>query len=217
MITELGHIAARMRWGVRRIPWTAWARFSLLLIDRAFGERGTPTLNRERVRRVIFVCQGNIMRSAFAAAFWDQCVQPFGREIAVVALSAGTDAKPGRGADPTAIAAADNLEVSLASHRAMPLSQLTFSASDLIVAFDCENEAVIRGRIGNDAGTQTLLLGDLDVDARGLEVEVRDPWGKAPDEVVKTFARISNLVALLSERLAGGSATADARFKKPSE
>ena len=90
------------------------------------------------VRTVLFVCHGNIMRSAFAAAYLrNRC----GASVQV--LSAGVRAKTGKPADRRALEVASDFGISLQEHTASRLSQESIDLADLIVVMDYTNEAML--------------------------------------------------------------------------
>jgi protein-tyrosine-phosphatase len=193
----------RWRWGRRRITAGSRALFTRLLWRRLTRRAVVPAL-AEPVSRVIFVCHGNIMRSAFAQAYWQQRIHaPATRPLAVA--SAGSSARAGRAAHADAIAAADSLGLSLAAHSATPLAQLVPQSGDLFVAFDCENEADLLRATATVPGAHVLLLGDLEFPGT-LHAEITDPWGKGPDTTRRTFERIVRLLQQLAARI--GATTA---------
>lgn len=152
------------------------------------------------MRRVVFVCHGNIMRSAFAAAYWEQRVVS-GISTRIPVCSAGTDARSGRAAHELAVAGANALEVDLSRHQATPLASMSLAAGDLLVGFDCENVVLLKARAGQATNVQVLLLGDLDESGGTLEAEVRDPWGTTTEATRDTFQRITRLIDRLEVQL----------------
>src|SRR6266404_712562 len=73
--------------------------------------RGEPGLPEGRLNRVLVLCHGNICRSPFAEALLAA------RVPALEVRSAGLHAGDGNPADPSAIACAERMGVSLAAHR----------------------------------------------------------------------------------------------------
>lgn len=90
----------------------------------------------------LFVCFGNIMRSAMAEAFMRRSIHDLGvNEENVQILSAGLHATPGRETHPWALQAAAELGVSLAEHRARLLTPEMVEQADCILAMDFQNQA----------------------------------------------------------------------------
>jgi protein-tyrosine phosphatase len=113
----------------------------LRLLD-AFGIR---TSNRRRVpvsaRSFLFVCYGNIMRSAMAEFLMKHALIEAGAEEPVQIMSAGLHANAGREAHPWALEASADLGISLAEHRAKQLAPEMVMQADCIFAMDFQNMA----------------------------------------------------------------------------
>ena len=94
-------------------------------------------------RSFVFVCFGNIMRSAMAEFLMRKALDETGsvemEKIRIV--SAGLHASPGREAHPWAQAAAAELGVSLAMHHAKLLTREMVDQADAIFAMDFQNKA----------------------------------------------------------------------------
>lgn len=95
------------------------------------------------IRSFVFVCFGNIMRSAMAEALMRKALNETApaelEKIRIV--SAGLHANPGRQAHPWMQEAATDLGISLATHRAKLLTREMVDASDAIFAMDFQNKA----------------------------------------------------------------------------
>lgn len=93
-------------------------------------------------RSFLFVCFGNIMRSAMAEGFMRRAIDDLGvNQPAVRILSAGLHAVAGRETHPWALEAAAELGVSLGEHRARPLAPEMIEQADCILAMDFQNKA----------------------------------------------------------------------------
>lgn len=101
-----------------------------------------------RVRRLVFVCHGNICRSAMGDAV--------ARHLNMVTSSCGLHASPGKPADPRAICFATHAGIDLGYHRSVRADQMKFSESDLVIAME---PAHIRGLVGLVGNAQLTLLG----------------------------------------------------------
>lgn len=178
----------------------------------------------EREGRLIFVCHGNIMRSAFAAAVARQTVPQHARDV----QSCGTHANSGGLAERTALVVAEEMGVSLEEHRSSNFTDLQLSADDLVVCMDRGNEARVIHYLGQ--GRRVFLVGDIDVLARAehaqpvaagmqtgsqgetvpggrlgtadgaWEREVPDPFGKGAEVTREAFARLSQRAAWWARR-----------------
>jgi protein-tyrosine-phosphatase len=112
---------------------------------------GVRTANQRLVppsaRSFVFVCYGNIMRSAMAEFLMRQALNEAGLEPPnakpeqVRIVSAGLHASAGREGHPWAQQAAADLGVSLANHRAKPLTREMVEQADCVLAMDFQNKA----------------------------------------------------------------------------
>jgi protein-tyrosine-phosphatase len=106
---------------------------------RAENQRVVPP----SARRFVFVCFGNIMRSAMAEFLLQKAVSETAPEQIekVHIVSAGLHANPGREAHPWMQEAATDFGISLATHRAKLLTRAMVDAADAIFAMDFQNKA----------------------------------------------------------------------------
>jgi len=107
--------------------------------------------------RVVFVCQGNICRSPFAAAL---LAARLGAEREVRVESAGVIPQPGRPTPPFGLQAAAGLGVDLTEHRSVWLSRAMVDAASLLVGFDEATRTAVLDRYP-DVRVPMVLLGDL--------------------------------------------------------
>ena len=146
---------------------------------------------------VLFVCHGNVMRSAFAAALWEArpVRTPDGR--ASKALSGGMHTRAGRPAEPQAVQVASEFAILLAHHRSTPVDAALIQASELIFAMDLMNAADLMACFPA-ARNQIFLLGAL---GGGSQVDIPDPYGAELPEVRACFRRIDACVAAVARHL----------------
>jgi protein-tyrosine-phosphatase len=116
-----------------------YARLRLLDIlgIRTANQRVVPSA----ARSFVFVCHGNIMRSAMAEFLMRKALREAGLEKEVRIMSAGLHASPGREAHVWAQEASADLGISLADHRAKPLTQDMVDQADCLFAMDFQNKA----------------------------------------------------------------------------
>jgi protein-tyrosine phosphatase len=188
-------------------------------IERLNSALGVPNT------RLVFVCHGNIMRSAFSAQVARAAV-PYAADRIV---SSGTHANPGREAEPTALAVAASLGVDISNHQASSLAGIGLSDSDLVICMDRGNEARVLQFLGQ--GQRVFLVGDIDelsaghwphgavvhsgagraanetacgapIDAVAGDDgrEVPDPYGKGPDVTRRAFLRLRSRAELWARR-----------------
>jgi len=136
--------------------------------------------------RLVFVCYGNIMRSAFAEA-WARRVRP---ELAARVSSAGTNARTGREAEPTAQAVATQFGVALDAHRATALTERAIGDDDVVVCMDWLNVARARVQLPSSAHARVFLVGDVAKARRVLP----DPYGHGAARTHVAFAWLRETV-----------------------
>lgn len=110
--------------------------------------RSLQTPDWTRVRRLVFVCHGNICRSALGDAV--------ARTHGARAVSCGLHACPGRPADPRTVAYAARHGIDLAKHESARADQLQFTGEDLIVAMEPAHLVGLADLMGE---AQVTLLG----------------------------------------------------------
>jgi protein-tyrosine-phosphatase len=148
---------------------------------------------------ILFVCHGNIIRSALAEALLRHHVTSH-RDGAPRVRSAGVSATPGTSADPRAIVAARRLGVALDAHRAQPLSRELVDDAAVIFAMDRVNEAHVGARFP-DVRRKLRRLGAFARDPRDGDV-IPDPFDLDAEAVMATAARIDRAAAALARQLA---------------
>ncbi|MEA5115729.1 MAG: hypothetical protein VB050_17060 [Geobacteraceae bacterium] len=93
------------------------------------------------IKHVVFVCKGNICRSAFAEKYLERKMT----EEAVRIESCGLDVDQGGYSPPEAVRVAGDFGVDLASHHAKGLSSCNLQEADLIVAMEYGQYLRLRG------------------------------------------------------------------------
>lgn len=156
----------------------------------------------EPAASVIFVCHGNIMRSAAAAAFLRDDLRAAGI-TGVTIGSAGTNAHDGRPADARAQDAARQLGVSLREHAATRLTAQLVKDYDVIFAMDDLNYVNILASFP-ESRPKLRLFGGMTETGRYREHEIADPYMTSAGEVSVTIAMIRRYVAELAKALASG-------------
>lgn len=144
------------------------------------------------VRRVLFVCLGNICRSPFAQ------VLGRARMPGLAVESAGFHEREGRPTPAHVVEAARSLGVDLAGWRSRRVTVADVAAADLVVAMDLENLAAL-DRAFPEARERTALLGLFDPAG---PPEVEDPYALGPAAARAALARLAAALERLAARLA---------------
>jgi protein-tyrosine-phosphatase len=180
---------------VRDLRGRARAIYLTRLGARWLGRAAAPP-RVERPRSILFVCHGNIMRSAVAEAMLKERLGP---SADVRVMSAGTWPIVGRAADERMQAAAARFGLSLDTHRASALTRELVDAAELIVVMDGRNEADVLARFP-DAAPRLALLGQIAAHAGGAEIP--DPYTQDEDAVQRCASVIDACIAALARTLA---------------
>lgn len=140
----------------------------------------------EKVNRFVFVCHGNICRSAFADVVAHQ--------LGVVSVSCGMHAASSLPADDRAIRYANENGYDLSGHVSKNVESIRFSPDDLVVVMEPKHLSMMSGYLGE---SQVTLLG---VWARLPHAYIHDPYCTPPIYFEKCMAEIvSSVTTLVSE------------------
>lgn len=179
-------LQASARFGRRR----GWALHHAWDVARRLGVfRSLKAIDWSRVRRFVFVCRGNICRSAYA--------EQRARAMNLPALSFGLQARAGREADATAIQVARAREIDLGSHRARSLSEFFPQSGDLLVAME-PGQLFPLVSIARSQRAQVTLLGLWCSPARPY---LQDPYGLNVNYFRTCFGFIDDAIENMGRRM----------------
>jgi len=182
----------------RMLPADRRATYMKRRLQRTVGATRAVTLP-PRIESVIFVCHGNIMRSAAAAGFLRDELRAAGITNVRVA-SAGTNAHDGRPADTRAQDAARQLGLSLREHTALRLTKSMVADNDVIFAMDELNFVNISTTFP-ESRSKLLLFGGMNAKGTYRAHEIGDPYMTSAGEVAATIALIKGYVSQLAQAL----------------
>lgn len=160
---------------------------------RQLSARGMP-------RSVLFVCQGNIYRSPFAAALFSRLL-PAAVRRSMSIRSAGFEA-PGRRCTDAAVSLAAASGVDLGEHRSSFVSAEAVREAELIITMDPRHQDALNRRFRLPAG-RIILLPDLSTTPLPTRV-IPDPVGREPDVLRECFETVDDCVRVLVERMVAG-------------
>ena len=131
--------------------------------------------------RVVFVCTGNICRSAMAEVVFRWFADSVGLGAHVVSSSAGTgDWHVGERADHRTIEALERRGYDGTRHRARQFTSRDFDENDLVVALDRTHDRILQGWARSEADSAKIaLLLSFDASA-GAVRDVPDPYYAGP-------------------------------------
>jgi protein-tyrosine phosphatase len=166
-------------------------RLALSYGEVTLGAAGISRPEPADVRRLVFVCHGNICRSAFA----DVVARRAGLNVASFGLS--TDV--GKPAHPPAIEAAAELGFDLTAHRTTRAGDFAPDAGDFLLAM----EARQLRRLAGDARFAGLPRSLLGLYASPAVPHLHDPYELDPAYMVTCLKRIESAVANLAVAFPG--------------
>ncbi len=169
--------------GTRRSRARTLAAFLWL---RCGGYRRYRNIDWTRVRRLVFVCKGNVCRSPYAEAV--------ARRAGLPTASCGVHASDEGAANPTAMEVAAGRGLDLNGHCPRALSELTLGREDLLIAMEPWHAETIASGVA-ETGAQITLLG---LWSALKTPSIPDPYGRP----AATFGRCFDL---LEEALEGVS------------
>jgi protein-tyrosine phosphatase len=155
----------------------------IALAARFFTPGKAPPAN---LRRVVFVCTGNICRSPYA--------EFIARRHGIEAISAGIDTQNGLPADATALTEANRRGVDMSAHRTTRWQDVELREGDLIVTLQLRHALATRQRASAHHCPVVMLSAFL----RPAFTVLHDPYGK-PQPV---FAEVFDCIDVAVSRLA---------------
>ena len=144
------------------------------------------------VKRLVFVCKGNICRSPYAEAI--------AARHGMVTLSLGLDARSGSQANPDAIRNASICGTELGMHRAKSLHDISILETDLLIAMEPQQAATLKKTVKTG---QITLLGIWA--AKQPRPFLQDPYGCGDSYFQTCFSSIESSVRGLEARLKAAS------------
>jgi glycosyltransferase involved in cell wall biosynthesis/protein-tyrosine-phosphatase len=150
-------------------------------------------------RTILVVCQGNIIRSPFAARLVAQAV---GNRRHLSIRSGGLAAVPGKPSHPIAVLTASKQHIDLTGHAAAPLDGNIVRASDVIFVMDVPQLLALRQRFP-EAEDRTFLLTCL---ASDTPLEIQDPYDGDIARFETCFDHISRAIRPIVQTLSNTAA-----------
>lgn len=147
----------------RKQGWLKSRLHSLFYGAGAF--RNYQRIEWDRVKRVVFVCSGNICRSPYCEAR--------ARAAGLNASSFGLAADPGKSANEVATEIARKRRLDVSAHRTRTATEYKPAGEDLLVAMEPEQARRLE-RLTAGSGAQVTLLGLWIANPRPF---LQDPYG----------------------------------------
>ena len=142
----------------------------------------------DRVKRLVFVCKGNVCRSAFG--------EYVAKSLGANSISGGICAVVGATANARAIEVADKLGFDLKPHRTTPIMYPVLAESDLLISMEPWQATFLSKHLTSPA--QSTLLGLWATPRRPY---VHDPYGHSQEYFERCFHFIEKSVNGIISRL----------------
>jgi protein-tyrosine phosphatase len=173
------------RYGSRRgMVLSLWSG----LLYRLGCYRDYEDVDWSSVERLVFVCKGNICRSAFAEAV----AQSLGLESA----SCGIDTVDGDSANEDAIRTAASKGFNLEVHKTKKITSLDIGSGDLLIAMEPWQARHMNKAFGNQCGCTLLGLW-----IKPVSPHIEDPFGCSNAYFERCFGYIEKSVYEISRKL----------------
>ena len=169
---------------LRGFVFTVWHRF-LGFFGSYYRYR---KVNWQSVDRLVFVCKGNVCRSAFAEAV--------AHSLGVEAISCGLYAGKKLPANKSAMLAAEKLGYSLQTHETMPVESLELRETDLLVSMEPWQTRALARRFSRKYNNTLMGLW-----GNPILPYITDPYGASPEYFKKCFVYIKSTVNELSKKI----------------
>lgn len=166
-------------------------RLGLSYGEVALGAAGVSHPDPDKVRRLVFVCHGNICRSAFA----DVVARQAGLRVASFGLS--TD--QGKAAHPPATDAAASLGFDMSAHRTTRVQDFAPEDGDYVLAMETRQ---LR-RLAYSSSLTHVPRGLLGLYARPIVPHLHDPYELDPAYMPVCLKRIESAVTNLAKAFPG--------------
>lgn len=173
----------------RRALQNAWesVRYRFLVKD----------FNDGRIGHVIFVCKGNICRSAFAE-YYLRRLSPDG---AIRIESCGLDVDQGVFSPPEAVSVAKEFQLDLGVHRSKGVASCDVNNADLILPMEYGHYLRVRAMFP-DVKSKIRLLRDFAPWPERIICNINDPYGGDENEFRRCFRRLQRALDGLKSHLA---------------
>ncbi len=150
--------------------------------------------HQRQLKRVLFVCTGNVCRSPMAEGLLRQLAK--WRNLPIEVRSAGTHALVGEPATKEAVATLSEMGITIADHRAQQVTKELLTWADLVLTMESEHRLWILNA-WSDVEDKVFTLSEF-VGRRGA---IEDPYGGGKEAYRLVKDLLIDLILDLVDRL----------------
>ena len=158
--------------------------------------RGEVTAAISAARSILFLCYGNINRSALA----DVMFRTYGEDSGVSVASAGFHPEADRSADPVMVEIAASFGHDMAGIRSTMVTDQILRDSDVIFVMEKMHHDRL-AQMGDHIGDKVYLLGAYK-NMAGWGPEIKDPYGHEKEEYEVCYQRVAEAVDVIKGMIA---------------
>ncbi|MDJ0806102.1 MAG: phosphotyrosine protein phosphatase [Gammaproteobacteria bacterium] len=152
------------------------------------GYRDYLNIDWGSVKRLVFICKGNICRSAYSEAF--------AKALKIESISCGLDTIERAPANPDAIRIAMRRGISLTEHKTQPIMYLTLCKTDLLVVMEPWQALFLKQNLVREH--QITLLG---LWSKPIRPHIQDPFGASAEYFELCFNHIEDYVKKIANKI----------------
>lgn len=149
--------------------------------------------------KIMFICTGNICRSAMADGMMKKLVEEKNLDIEV--YSAGIYAETGDYATYNAIEASRMFDVNIALHRATNVRDSLIEEMDLVLCATKSHKQTILTMYPDLKGKVYTIKEYAGIDKEGINVDISDPWGYNMETYNRCANEIYDCLVKICDRL----------------
>ena len=149
--------------------------------------------------KVMFICTGNICRSAMGQALLEKRVKELNKNIEV--YSSGIYAYTGDKATNHAISIMKNYNVDLENHRATYIKETDIIEMDLILCATKNHKDIILEEYPKLQNKVYTIKEYAEYDLKGGDIDINDPYGGNLESYKKCATEISDCIELILKKI----------------